>query len=48
MPKTETREDDAAVWLTPVNWEEDPAIKAERRRTESAQNQNVESEIGLR
>jgi len=33
MPKTKTSVDDAAEeWLTPVNWEEDPAIKAKRRR----------------
>jgi len=32
MPKTETSGDDAAEeWSTPVNGEEDPAIKAERR-----------------
>jgi len=30
--KTETSgNDDAEEWSTPVNWEEDPAIKAERR-----------------
>jgi len=33
MPKAETSGDDAAEeWSTPVNWEEDPAIKAKRRR----------------
>jgi len=33
MPKTETSGDDAAEeWSIPVNREEDPAIKAERRR----------------
>jgi len=33
MPKTETSRDDAAEeWSAPVNWEEDPTIKAERRR----------------
>jgi len=33
IPKIETGGDDAAEgWSTPVNWEEDPAIKAERRR----------------
>jgi len=33
IPKTETTGDDAAEeWSTPVNWEEDPAIKAKRRR----------------
>jgi len=33
MSKTETSGDDAAEeWSTPVNWEEDPAIKAERKR----------------
>jgi len=33
MLKTETNGDDAAEeWSTPVNWEEDLAIKAERRR----------------
>jgi len=33
MRKTETSGDDAAEeWLTPVNWEKDFAIKAERRR----------------
>jgi len=32
MPKIETSGDDAAEeWSTPVNWEEDPAIKVERR-----------------
>jgi len=32
IPKTETSGDDAPEeWSTPVNWEEDPAIKAERR-----------------
>jgi len=32
MPKTETSGDDAAKeWSTPVNWEEDPAIKAKWR-----------------
>jgi len=34
IPKIETSGDDAAErWSTPVNWEEDPAIKAERRRS---------------
>jgi len=33
MPKTETSGDDAAEeWSAPVNWKEDPAFKAERRR----------------
>jgi len=33
MPKAETSGDDAAVeWSTPVNWEEDPVIKAEQKR----------------
>jgi len=33
MPKIETSGDDAAeVWSTLVNWEEDPAFKAKRRR----------------
>jgi len=33
MPKTKTSGDDAAVgWSTPVNWEEDSAINAKRRR----------------
>jgi len=32
MPKTETSGDYAAEeWSTPANWEDDPAIKAERR-----------------
>jgi len=32
MPKTETSGDDAAEeWSIPVNWEEDPAIKAKPR-----------------
>jgi len=32
--KTETSGDDAVEeWSTPVNWEEDPAIKTERRRS---------------
>jgi len=34
MPKIETSGDDAAEeWSTPVNWEEDPAVKAERIRS---------------
>jgi len=34
MPKTETSGDDVAEeWLTPVNWEEDPTIKTEQRRS---------------
>jgi len=34
MPMTETSGDDAAEeWSTQVNWEEDSAIKAERRRS---------------
>jgi len=34
MPKTETSRDDTAdEWSTLFNWEEDPAIKAEQRRT---------------
>jgi len=34
MLKTETSGDDAAEeWSIPVNWEEDPAIKEERKRT---------------
>jgi len=33
MPKAEAGGDDAAEeWSIPVNWEEDHAIKAERRR----------------
>jgi len=33
IPNTEASEDDAAEgWSTPVNWEEDSATKAERRR----------------
>jgi len=33
IPKTETSGDDAAKeWSISVNWEEDPAIKAGRRR----------------
>jgi len=33
LPKTETSGDNAAEeWSIPVNWEEDPAIKAKRRR----------------
>jgi len=33
-PKTETSGDDTAEeWSTPVNWEEDPAIKAKQRRS---------------
>jgi len=35
MHKTETSGDDVAdckEWYIPVNWEEEPAIKAERRR----------------
>jgi len=33
VPKTETSGDDASEeWSTPVNWEEDPVIKAKRRR----------------
>jgi len=32
-PNAETNEDDAAEeWPTPVNWREDPAIKAKRRK----------------
>jgi len=31
MPKIETSGNDTAEWSTPVNWEEDPVIKAERR-----------------
>jgi len=32
MPKTETIGDyTAEEWSTPVNWKEDPAIKAKRR-----------------
>jgi len=35
MPKTETSGDNAAEeWLTSVNWEEAPVIKAEWRRRE--------------
>jgi len=34
MPKTETSEDEAVEeWSAPINWKEDPAIKAERRKT---------------
>jgi len=34
MLKTETSgDDDAEEWSTPVNWEEDPAVKAIRRRS---------------
>jgi len=34
MPETETSGDDTAEeWSTPVNWEEEPAIKAKRRNT---------------
>jgi len=37
MPKTETSGDGAAEeWSTPVNWEEDHAMKAERREQEIA------------
>jgi len=36
MPKTETSGDDVAEeWSIPVNWEEDPAVKAEWRRLSS-------------
>jgi len=36
MPKIETHGDDAAEeWSTPVKWEEDPAVKAKRRRRSS-------------
>jgi len=32
------RDDAAEEWLTPVNWEEDPVIKAERRRRNYTKN----------
>jgi len=33
IPKTETSGGDAVEeWSTPVNWEENPAVKAKRRR----------------
>jgi len=44
MPKTEASGDDAAEeWLTSVNWEEDPAIKAKRRRKHRNDKQLVKS-----
>jgi len=37
MPKTETSgDDDAEEWSIPVNWKEDPAIKAKRRNKGNA------------
>jgi len=36
MPKIETSGDVAAEeWSTPVNWVEDPVMKAERKRREN-------------
>jgi len=42
MPKTETSGDDVAEELsTPVNCDDDPAIKAERRRSHCSLHSNI-------